>query len=77
MHVSFHLLDVGCGTGSTVIWFAKKGFDATGIDFSAHAIEQARKNAIQEKNQLGKTAAIHCSGRGSSPKVRAAFKRPG
>ena len=38
-------LDLGCGTGKSAIWLAERGFDATGIDMSPSAIEQARRSA--------------------------------
>lgn len=38
-------LDVGCGAGSFSIWLAKHGFDVTGIDFSAAALDLARESA--------------------------------
>ena len=34
-------LDVGCGTGTTVTYLAKKGFDAYGLDISKVAIRKA------------------------------------
>ena len=37
------ILDVPCGPGRHSIAFAKAGFHATGIDFNANAIGQARK----------------------------------
>lgn len=40
-----HALDVGCGTGTNVIYLAKHGWRATGVDFSAAAIKRARHNA--------------------------------
>lgn len=40
-----HALDVGCGTGTNVIYLAGHGWQATGVDFSAAAIERARHNA--------------------------------
>jgi SAM-dependent methyltransferase len=40
--------DVGCGVGNYAIWFAKKGFQVTGIDFSVKAVELARINAEQQ-----------------------------
>ncbi|AOW93732.1 hypothetical protein BFN03_16680 [Rhodococcus sp. WMMA185] len=40
-----HALDVGCGTGTNVIYLAKHGWQATGVDFSATAIERARRAA--------------------------------
>jgi len=38
-------LDLGCGLGSNVIWLAKQGWDATGVDFSDVAIERAKMRA--------------------------------
>jgi SAM-dependent methyltransferase len=42
------ILDVPCGQGRHSIAFAKAGFKATGIDFNANAIEQARKAAADQ-----------------------------
>ncbi len=39
------VLDVGCGTGENTIWFAGRGHESWGIDFSANAIAQARSKA--------------------------------
>jgi len=38
-------LDVGCGNGKSVVWLAEHGFEATGIDLSPAAIEQANARA--------------------------------
>jgi len=38
-------LDVGCGTGGTLIWLARRGFEVTGIDLAPTAVEIARRNA--------------------------------
>jgi len=38
-------LDLGCGTGTTVIYLAQHGWEAVGVDFSPVAIQQARKTA--------------------------------
>jgi cyclopropane fatty-acyl-phospholipid synthase-like methyltransferase len=38
-------LDIGCGTGTNAITLAKRGWEATGIDFSAQAIARARRKA--------------------------------
>jgi len=35
-------LDIGCGTGTNVIYLAQHGFQASGIDVSARAISRAR-----------------------------------
>ncbi len=35
-------LDLGCGTGTNVIYLKRHGFDAVGVDFSARAIAKAR-----------------------------------
>ena len=35
-------LEVGCGTGTNVIWLAKHGFQVTGIDLSPVAIKRAK-----------------------------------
>lgn len=41
-------LDLGCGEGGDVIWLAKQGWQATGIDISTNAIARARKAAGSE-----------------------------
>ena len=41
-------LDVGCGTGHNVLFLARRGFDALGIDLSVTAIEAARALATAE-----------------------------
>jgi SAM-dependent methyltransferase len=38
-------IDLGCGTGSNAIFLAQKGFDVTGVDYAASAIEKARRKA--------------------------------
>jgi SAM-dependent methyltransferase len=45
-------LDLGCGTGTNVIYLAQHGWKAIGVDFSPVAIQQARKRA---KNIKGAT----------------------
>ncbi len=35
-------LDIGCGTGTNVIYLAQHGFEVTGLDFVGKAIRQAR-----------------------------------
>ena len=39
------VLDAGCGTGEHALLAAARGADATGVDLSARAIEQARRKA--------------------------------
>lgn len=38
-------LDVACGEGRNAIWLAEQGWHATGVDFSAVALDKARKLA--------------------------------
>ena len=42
------VLTVGCGVGRETIYLAKKGFQVTGLDFSATAIQKARRRAEAE-----------------------------
>jgi SAM-dependent methyltransferase len=42
------VLDVGCGTGEHTILLTRLGYDVLGIDFSPHAVEQARANAASK-----------------------------
>ena len=38
------LLDIGCGSGRNLFYFASKGFDFYGVDFSKNMIGEAAKN---------------------------------
>jgi SAM-dependent methyltransferase len=38
-------LDLGCGTGTNVLWLAQHGWTAVGVDHSPIAIESARRRA--------------------------------
>lgn len=38
-------IDLGCGTGSNAIFLAQHGFEVTGVDFAASAIDKARGRA--------------------------------
>jgi SAM-dependent methyltransferase len=38
-------LDVGCGEGGDVLWLAGRGWHATGLDWSAVALERAAEHA--------------------------------
>jgi ubiquinone/menaquinone biosynthesis C-methylase UbiE len=42
-HPPGRALDLGCGTGTNVITLAKHGWQVTGIDFAARAIQIARR----------------------------------
>jgi SAM-dependent methyltransferase len=39
-------LDLGCGEGGDSLWLAQQGWDVTGVDISATAIERARTAAM-------------------------------
>ena len=41
-----HALDLGCGTGTTVNYLARHGWKVVGVDFSAIALEKARKAVV-------------------------------
>jgi SAM-dependent methyltransferase len=38
-------LDLACGEGRNAIWLARRGWTVTGVDFSAVALEKARRRA--------------------------------
>jgi SAM-dependent methyltransferase len=41
------VLDVGCGTGEHVLYLARRGYEAWGIDSAPLAIEKAREKSAQ------------------------------
>jgi SAM-dependent methyltransferase len=41
------VLDAGCGTGDTALFFAARGHHVTGIDFVEEAIRRARRQAAE------------------------------
>jgi ubiquinone/menaquinone biosynthesis C-methylase UbiE len=43
------VVDVGCGFGRLTIWFAKKGFEAIGVDVSVDAVKIALNNSKTHK----------------------------
>jgi SAM-dependent methyltransferase len=45
--ISSPVLDSGCGTGEQALYFASRGLDVVGVDFSPVAIEKARTKAKQ------------------------------
>ena len=42
-HPAGRALDIGCGTGTNVITLVNAGWQATGFDFAAHAIQIAKR----------------------------------
>ena len=42
------VLEVGCGPGANVLYFAREGFDVFGLDGSAHALERCKKRLGDE-----------------------------
>jgi cyclopropane fatty-acyl-phospholipid synthase-like methyltransferase len=42
------LLDAGCGTGDTALYFARRGCQVTGIDFIEEAIKRARRKSTDQ-----------------------------
>ena len=45
------VIDLGCGAGNYVVYLASRGFEATGVDFSAEAIKIAKENARKKHMQ--------------------------
>ena len=41
------ILDAGCGTGETALYFAARGCKVTGIDFIEEAIKRAKRKAVE------------------------------
>ncbi len=46
------LLEVGCGAGNIVSYFAKKGYECTGVDISKTAINWAKEKAIENNLEI-------------------------
>lgn len=42
------VLDIGCGAGSNVLFLARSGFEAYGVDLSPGAVDAARRRAEKE-----------------------------
>lgn len=45
-------LDLACGEGRHALWLATRGWETTGVDFSAVAIEKAREVATQAPRRV-------------------------
>ena len=43
------ILDAGCGTGETALYFASRGHKVTGIDFLDEPIRRAKQKAVERK----------------------------
>jgi 2-polyprenyl-3-methyl-5-hydroxy-6-metoxy-1,4-benzoquinol methylase len=41
-------LDLACGEGRNALWLAERGWTVTGVDYSAVAIEKARRRSHDE-----------------------------
>jgi SAM-dependent methyltransferase len=46
------ILDIGCGTGGLLRYFAKQGRSAVGVDFSAHALAHADGCAVARADAM-------------------------
>src|SRR5215475_4495477 len=47
--VTGSVLDAGCGTGDTALFFARRGCRVKGIDFIEEAINRARRKAADRR----------------------------
>jgi len=45
-------LDVGCGEGRNACWLAEEGWDVLGVDYSAVAIDKARRIAAHRELEI-------------------------
>jgi cyclopropane fatty-acyl-phospholipid synthase-like methyltransferase len=50
--VTGSVLDAGCGTGDTALYFAARGCRVTGIDFLEEPIRRARQKAAERGNSV-------------------------
>lgn len=55
------VLEVGCGTGRTSCYLAKKGLQVTGIDIREKMIEKAKQRAAHERVQVHFTVGDACN----------------
>src|SRR5438067_4132204 len=44
-HPPGRAVDLGCGTGTNVVYLARQGWEAAGVDFAGRAIAKARRRA--------------------------------
>lgn len=51
-------LDLGCGTGTTSLYLAERGWHVTGVDFAPNAIARARRKAAQHRPQPGSASFV-------------------
>ncbi len=66
-------LDVGCGEGGDSVWLARRGWQVTGVDISATALDRARRHADDAGAEVaGRTAWIRADVTTYDP-PRAAF----
>ena len=49
-HAPGRALDLGCGTGTNVLYLARHGWHAVGVDFSPHAIAVAKRRARESRS---------------------------
>jgi SAM-dependent methyltransferase len=49
-----NMLDIGCGTGTNCLTLAKLGWQTTGLDFAAPAIEMAQQKAIAAQDEIAR-----------------------
>jgi SAM-dependent methyltransferase len=63
------VLDIGCGAGSNVLWLARQGFRATGVDLAPAAIAAAE----QRQKRTGVPATFRVADALRLPFRRAAF----
>ncbi|MBU2586090.1 MAG: class I SAM-dependent methyltransferase, partial [Bacteroidetes bacterium] len=49
---SFHILDIGCGTGRHSIELAKRGYTVVGIDLSESMLKRAKEKAANENIKI-------------------------
>lgn len=54
-----YALDLGCGTGTNSLYLARHGWQVSGIDFVAAAIERAREKLAHESNLAGSATFWH------------------